>query len=244
MMIRKISEERFCLVFNHQEDLRHALEMRPWTIDWNLRTLDVLRYIVSCLGQWEDKAHIDQDVSWLKVVCVRVLLNVTLPLKRALTLRSEAGDAPVIRFSYERLPNFCYLCGKLGHISRVCELRFQDDFVDPGQHPPYGPWLRASGQMRNVRASSPSSRPIYVWRTPSNGLYSRLSPSHGAFSRDSLRGPQIFGSFDRGAQRLDLRRCPLRLNQLKTLWSWRGGCVLRGRLWLEIKLVMGSWVVT
>ncbi|KAK4413728.1 hypothetical protein Salat_2785600 [Sesamum alatum] len=135
-----------CLVFNHREDLRRALEMRPWTFDRNLiilqrvnqqedpsnicldwsplyvhihdlrygqRTLDVLRYIVSCLGEWEDEAHIEQDVSWLEVVRVRVLLNITLPLKRALTLRSEVGDAAVIRFSYERLPNFSIFVANL-----------------------------------------------------------------------------------------------------------------------------------
>ncbi|KAK4435172.1 hypothetical protein Salat_0680500 [Sesamum alatum] len=40
--IRKISETRFCLVFNHKEDLRRALDMRPWIIDRNLVVLQPL----------------------------------------------------------------------------------------------------------------------------------------------------------------------------------------------------------
>ncbi|KAK4422850.1 hypothetical protein Salat_1867600 [Sesamum alatum] len=105
-----------------------------------------------------------RDITWFETIRIRVNINVMLPLKQALRLQLKNGEECVIRFSYERLPNFCYLCGKLGHISRLCDLRFQDGFVDPGDSAPYGAWLRTSGPYKNI--SSPV-RPTYVWNASS-----------------------------------------------------------------------------
>ncbi|KAK4426699.1 hypothetical protein Salat_1438600 [Sesamum alatum] len=126
--IRKVSDSRFCLVFNHFEDLRRVLDLRPWIFDRNLvvlqslaptadplttnldwssffvhvhdlpyaqRTVAVLRYIGDCLGAWMDEADINRDISWFENVRVRLNINVTVPLKRALRLRSEHGDEVV-----------------------------------------------------------------------------------------------------------------------------------------------------
>ncbi|CAN1822556.1 hypothetical protein LINPERHAP1_LOCUS30010 [Linum perenne] len=55
---------------------------------------------------------------------LRVRLDVRQPLKREKKLR-EAGDIVITcKFWYERLPNFCYICGKIGHIDRYCEVNF------------------------------------------------------------------------------------------------------------------------
>ncbi|KAK4424562.1 hypothetical protein Salat_1649700 [Sesamum alatum] len=40
--MRKISEDQFCLVFNHIEDLRRVLDMRPWIFYRNLVVLQPL----------------------------------------------------------------------------------------------------------------------------------------------------------------------------------------------------------
>ncbi|KAK4415825.1 hypothetical protein Salat_2689900 [Sesamum alatum] len=55
--------------------------------------------------------------------------------KRALKIRTVLGDEQLISFTYERLPNFCR---RLGHLSRLCELQFQEGFCDPGDNPPFG----------------------------------------------------------------------------------------------------------
>ncbi|KAK4428494.1 hypothetical protein Salat_1149000 [Sesamum alatum] len=101
-----------------------------------------------CLGSWLHASDISRDIAFHEMVRIGINLNVTLPLKRALRLCSETGEETVVRFSYERLSNFSYLCGKLGQISRFCDLRFGDQFSDPGSHMPYGAWLHASGPSR------------------------------------------------------------------------------------------------
>ncbi|KAK4413603.1 hypothetical protein Salat_2773000 [Sesamum alatum] len=54
---------------------------------------------------------------WLEVVRIKIN-NVLHPLKCALELKSDSGEEMLLQFFYERLPNICYICGKLGHISR------------------------------------------------------------------------------------------------------------------------------
>ncbi|KAK4413668.1 hypothetical protein Salat_2779600 [Sesamum alatum] len=218
--VRKISDDRFCLLFNHGEDLRRVLELRPWIFDKNLvvlaplaerddpllvnldwcpfyvhvhdlklgqRTVNVVRHIGRSLGTWLDEDSIARDISWFEAVRIRLNLNVTRPLKRALTLCSEHGEEFVVRLTYDRLPNFCYLCGTLGHISRFCELRFQEGFTDPGIHTPCGAWLRAAGPAWRFGISQDMVRPTYV----------RSSSSSSGYSVSVRRGQHIFGGFRR-----------------------------------------------
>ncbi|KAK4426643.1 hypothetical protein Salat_1433000 [Sesamum alatum] len=151
------------------------------------RKVAVVRYIGDCLGAWLDVEDIARDISWYDTIRVRINLNITVPLKHALRLRSEHGDEVVVRFSYERLPNFCYLCSKLGHIGQLCDLRFSENFEDPGSKTPYGAWLRASGPIRRFGVLSNSVRPTYIWR----------GASTSELSETRRRGAQIFGDFRR-----------------------------------------------
>lgn len=50
----------------------------------------------------------------------------------------NATDDICIMLLYERLLNFCYLCGKLGHIQRDCVIEVSTD-----NQLPFGNWLRA-----------------------------------------------------------------------------------------------------
>ncbi|KAL0442405.1 UNVERIFIED_CONTAM: hypothetical protein Slati_1963200 [Sesamum latifolium] len=86
---------------------------------------------------------------WGSSVRIRAAIDVTQSLKRALKVQTVLGDEHLISFTYERLPNFCYLCGCLGHLSRQCELQFQEGFSDPGDNPPFGNWLRASTPLNS-----------------------------------------------------------------------------------------------
>ncbi|KAL0317200.1 UNVERIFIED_CONTAM: hypothetical protein Sangu_2134300 [Sesamum angustifolium] len=129
------------------------------------------------------------------IVRIRVSIDVSKPLKRALKLHIVLGDENLVTFTYERLQNFCYLCGCLGHLSHQCEIQLQEGFSDLGDKTPYGNWLRATAPL--------SSR----GRISENGVRdSGGIPRHPTFtSRSSLqsqpelppprRGSAIFGNF-------------------------------------------------
>lgn len=51
-----------------------------------------------------------------------------------------------LRFKYERLPNFCYYCGCLGHLERECTIT--GDISVGIKDLPYGRWWRADFEGR------------------------------------------------------------------------------------------------
>ncbi|KAL0401243.1 UNVERIFIED_CONTAM: hypothetical protein Slati_4154200 [Sesamum latifolium] len=104
----------------------------------------------------------ESGVAWGASLWIRVGLSVKKPLKRALKLCSPSGDELLVRFTYEQLPNFCYLCGRLGHIDKYCETRFESGFQDK-EETPYGPWLKAlpMGRGRGTVVPTGLSSPTF-----------------------------------------------------------------------------------
>ena len=60
-------------------------------------------------------------------------------------------------FKYERLPTFCFSCGKIGHDEKHCGMVMEKQFIERQ----YGEWLRAGsiskGTNEGSRGSSSSS---------------------------------------------------------------------------------------
>ncbi|KAL0408317.1 UNVERIFIED_CONTAM: hypothetical protein Sradi_1766100 [Sesamum radiatum] len=189
MVLRRITEDWFCIQFNHRLDLQRAIDCRPWTFDKNLLIIEPIlqglnpteinldwcpflvyvhdlslsqhnpamaKHIGNHIGRYLDIEHHENGFGWSSTFKIRIALDVTRPLKRALRLRNDQGDNKLVTFTYDRLPNFCYLCGCLGHIAKFCPKRYEDDFVDPGEALSFGPWLRANNQPRfnNIIPSS------------------------------------------------------------------------------------------
>ncbi|KAL0356430.1 UNVERIFIED_CONTAM: hypothetical protein Sradi_4089900 [Sesamum radiatum] len=160
-------------------------------------TKEIASFIGNKLGQFKEVDLDSKGDVWGSSVRIRVSIDITKPLKRALKIRMVLGDEQLITFTYERLPNFYYLCGCLGHLSRQCEIQLQDGFCDPGGNTPYGNWLRAAtllsyrgrvGANASARGLSEyTSRPTFVSRS-SLQSQSALPPTR--------RGSSIFGNFE------------------------------------------------
>lgn len=70
---------------------------------------------------------------------VQILIDVEKPLLRWTTV-SIGGVTYMIFFRYEKLADFCYLCGRLNHLEKNCTLAQQDGLRY------FGPWLRANSK--------------------------------------------------------------------------------------------------
>ncbi|XP_042942846.1 uncharacterized protein LOC122277028 [Carya illinoinensis] len=84
------------------------------------------------------------DLAWGEYMRVRLALDITKPLLRR--KRISLGDHREywVRFTYERLPDFCYQCGRLGHSHKECD-SWKIRSTDPKEESlPYGQWLRAA----------------------------------------------------------------------------------------------------
>lgn len=74
---------------------------------------------------------------------LRTRLDLTKPLRRGSMTLSGNGKPSKVFFKYERLQEYCYLCGLLGHTLRDCADCNEEDGEETN-HSNYGPWLRAS----------------------------------------------------------------------------------------------------
>lgn len=73
----------------------------------------------------------EDDGSGGEFLRVRIVLDITRPLPRCRKLWAERKLVGWVGLKYEQLPNFCYLCGIVGHGDRDCEV-----------------WLRGKGRLR------------------------------------------------------------------------------------------------
>ena len=66
-------------------------------------------------------------------------MNITKPLKKLIVLKQEDDEDIPLPVVYERLPDFCFCCGCIGHQFRECmEYKGQQK-----ENLPFGPWLKA-----------------------------------------------------------------------------------------------------
>ncbi|KAL0316501.1 UNVERIFIED_CONTAM: hypothetical protein Sradi_5528300 [Sesamum radiatum] len=138
MDVRLVGDNRFLLRFNHVVDRDRALRGCLWTFDRNLvilqsvsedenplevdlnwcqfyvhvhdlhlrlMTREVTEDIGDRLGTFMD---FDQTQSWGATIRIRVSLDVRVPLRRCLRIKSARQELTAA-ITYKRLPNFCYI---------------------------------------------------------------------------------------------------------------------------------------
>ena len=95
------------------------------------------------LGTTIQVADAEDDGSGNEFLRVRVVLDISKPLPRCCKLRSEGEHIGWVLLKFERLPNFCYWCGRVIHNERECELWLRSKGNLKKEEQQYGDWLRA-----------------------------------------------------------------------------------------------------
>ncbi|OMP03234.1 hypothetical protein COLO4_10561 [Corchorus olitorius] len=89
-------------------------------------------------------------VAWGKFLRIRACLNVNKPLRRGMILTAPNGGKILVSFRYEKLPDFCYVCGCLNHTENECEKAVIMRRDSGKVKKEYGPWLRAEVPRSNT----------------------------------------------------------------------------------------------
>ncbi|KAL5851560.1 hypothetical protein ACOSQ3_006678 [Xanthoceras sorbifolium] len=94
-----------------------------WVQMFNLPLACMSREIGVVLGSsLGEVKEVDMDANgncWGRCLRVRILMDISKPLQRGLkALLGDDGEEISVLLCYERLPNFCYYCGRVGHLLR------------------------------------------------------------------------------------------------------------------------------
>ncbi|XP_058782089.1 uncharacterized protein LOC131656370 [Vicia villosa] len=120
--------------------------IRVYELPLMLRSESMARKLGGILGDFEEmdlkEAH--RNGRFLRL---KVKVDLKKPLKRGTVIRFKEKNLRVY-FKYERLPTFCFICGRVGHLMKDCEEigDLSDESYEDleEQDLSYGAWLRAS----------------------------------------------------------------------------------------------------
>lgn len=152
------------LLFKEVRDLQNSVdvdfdELQIWVQLHNLPIAYMHPQIVSEIGSSVGRV-IEVDVGdgghcLGKYARVRVGISLSMPLQRGVFVSLDGGSPKkLIILVYEKLPDFCYGCGKLCHVVRDCTVVQIDK-----EKLPFGIWMKAKKEHegRRPRAVHPDS---------------------------------------------------------------------------------------
>ena len=95
-------------------------------------------------------------------------IDILQPLCRGRKARRADGKEFWISFKYERLPNYCYWCGRLTHAEKECELWLRSKGSLRCETQQYGAWLWApmDKPIRRVEVRAEGRSNVPRWGQP------------------------------------------------------------------------------
>ncbi|CAH9051738.1 unnamed protein product [Cuscuta epithymum] len=93
-----------------------------------LLNLGTARRVGNFLGRFISYDKNQLGEKWKSYLRVRVCINVENPLNKGTTLKKE-GIGYWVDFQYEKLPNFCFICGVIGHSEKSCPPVYEEGLV-------------------------------------------------------------------------------------------------------------------
>ena len=138
-----------------KQDFTHALF---WVQIHNIPIMcmdkEIIQEIGGRIGKVQEVETNDAGECMGSFVRVRIMVNVTRPLPKRLLLKLEDGGQISLRIAYEKLPDFCFCCGLIGHQYRECldyKGQSKDDLT-------YGAWMRAQTRAERARHARDKDR--------------------------------------------------------------------------------------
>ncbi|XP_024036844.1 uncharacterized protein LOC112096879 [Citrus clementina] len=111
---------------------------------------DFLQELEGMIGKVEEIETDENGDCFGEFARIRIFINITQPLKKILFLKQEGETDIPMPLVYERLPDFCFCCGIIGHQFKECA-QYQGQ---PKEDLSFGMWMNAlmiGGRSRKYR---------------------------------------------------------------------------------------------
>lgn len=101
------------------------------------------------LGQLEEVDVANEGAGWGRSLRIHVTLDLTRPLERGRNLL-YGGKSYWVEFQYEKLPLFCFHCGRILHGPKGCPVNTSRRINMAEGEKPWGVWLRADESRKKT----------------------------------------------------------------------------------------------
>ncbi|KAL3839352.1 hypothetical protein ACJIZ3_023943 [Penstemon smallii] len=174
-MLKSVFSSLWCPVLGMKVkiDMNKALDGGPWTFDKGLVVLSKIDDNINPL---------DVDLNWcdffvqasclpLNKMTKQVAMQIGNKIGRFRSIETTEDDMAMgavlrdilVKFQFERLPNYCYRCGLMDHIMSNCVLQYHENAKTNENFYQFGPWLRATGGPNNHAFEGNSRRGSEIW---------------------------------------------------------------------------------
>ncbi|TXG48338.1 hypothetical protein EZV62_027632 [Acer yangbiense] len=152
--VELVGDNLFVFYFNKCEDRNRVWQRGPWHFGNNLIVLEkpiregnisrrLAKWLTEQIGEVV-KIPYESRECWGKYPRVKVRIDISKPQKRWLLLKLTTSDEVImVVLKYERLPEFCYACGKIGHGMKECLDEEEMKVALEGSPLRFGSWLKA-----------------------------------------------------------------------------------------------------
>lgn len=108
------------------------------------------------IGNFLEVYYDDFDRCWQPSIRVKIVIYIFKPLGRGIKIHSDSSmTGCCIKMRYERLADFCFFCGIIGHV-KDCNQAFSSNITPTQNHFNNGPWLRFHPLPRGLIQRKPS----------------------------------------------------------------------------------------
>ncbi|XP_074360199.1 uncharacterized protein LOC141700300 [Apium graveolens] len=86
----------------------------------------ILKSIGNFVGRYMESNSRNFKGMFRNLLRIRIAVDIGRPLKKQMRIKKLGGEWIWIQFKYERLPSFCFYCGKIGHTEKFGEVLFDN----------------------------------------------------------------------------------------------------------------------
>lgn len=103
---------------------------------------------------------------WRDFMRIRISIDVRQQLRHEKKICKRNGTESIVQCRYERLGDFCFICGLVTHIERFCAKKMQLSIREGGRD--WGAWLRAPHGGRRGKNGADFS--VMIWMVIGTGF--------------------------------------------------------------------------